>query len=324
MLLAGRNTLRWLRRQPTQPGDVVIAYQGGAYFLSCLYRWCRDRNVRMVVDITEWYSPRQLPGGRLSPAWWNSEISMRLICPAIGRMIVISSYLEQYYEARGCAVLRVPPLVDVQDPKWDTTGRITPEPSPLRLAYAGTPGRKDLLVNVFRGLAILRAQNVPVVFNLIGPTLEYLMETIPESAQWLAQLGEQVIFDGRVHQSEVPRRLMQSHFTVLLRPDKRYTRAGFPTKVVESLSAGVPVITNSTSDLSLCIQDGREGILLDDESPESFASGIRRLVALGPRAWHTMGLAARRRAESAFDYRTYIEPIRHFIFEAGHDSNGLT
>jgi glycosyltransferase involved in cell wall biosynthesis len=108
---------------------------------------------------------------------------------------------------------------------------------------------------------------------------------------------------------------MESHFTVLLRPDERYARAGFPTKVVESVAAGVPVITTRTDDASLYIQDGREGILLDSESPRAFASGVRRILALGPAAWSEMGEAARRLAVSSFDYRAHVEPIRRFVLE---------
>jgi glycosyltransferase involved in cell wall biosynthesis len=311
--LAGRNTLRWLAREATRPGDVVISYHGGTYFLWRLKRWCQARGLRLVLDCTEWYAPRQLPGGRMSPAWWDSEIRMRLLNPAVGRLMVISSYLERYYGSRRCAVLRVPPLIDLEDVKWASTGGAALAGAPLTLAYAGTPGRKDLLANVFRAMLALRAQSEAVILNLIGPTRESLVQTVPETALSLNLLGDQVVFHGRVPQSDVPRRLMSSHFTVLLRPDAQYTRAGFPTKVVESLGAGVPVITNPTGDLSLCIQDGAEGVLLDDDSPESLALGMRRLIALGPAAWLGMRLAARRRAESAFDYRRHIEQVGAFV-----------
>lgn len=317
-LFAGKNTLRWLMSQPIQPGDVIIAYHGGAWFLSRLWHWCQIRNLRLVLDLTEWYSPRQLPGGRLGPAWWDSEIGMRFVKPKAERIMAISSYLQRYYASKGCAVLRVPPLIDLQNPRWIPIGRTPPERAPLRLAYAGVPGRKDLLVNVLRGLATLREPDEAVVLNLFGPSRESLVQVVPESAHWLSLLGERVVFHGSVPQSDVPRRLMESHFTVLLRRDERYARAGFPTKIVESLGAGVPVITNPSSDLTLYIQDGKEGVLLADESSEAFASGVRRLMALGPATWLNMRAAARQRAEISFDYRRHIEPIRQFVLEVDH------
>ena len=70
-------------------------------------------------------------------------------------------------------------------------------------------------------------------------------------------------------------------FTVLLRPDARFAHAGFPTKLVESLSLGVPVLANVTSDISEYVRDGREGILLAGPTREAFAAGLRRALAIG-------------------------------------------
>lgn len=156
----------------------------------------------------------------------------------------------------------------------------------------------------------------------MGSTPASLLQSAPECARWLTQLGAHIVFHGHVPQSDVPRRLMESHFTVLLRPDERYARAGFPTKVVEGMTAGVPVITNRIGDISLFIQDGGEGVLFEDESPENFAAGVRRIIALGPAAWRAMDETARRRAASSFEYRTYIEPIRRFILEPDRNTNG--
>jgi glycosyltransferase involved in cell wall biosynthesis len=317
LMLAGRKTLRWIGSQTVRSGDVVIAYHGGPYFLSRLSRWCKQRGVRLILDCTEWYSPRQLPGSKLSPAWWGEEMAMRLVNPAVGRLMVVSSFLEQYYTARGCAVLRVPPLIDLRDRKWTVADRPDADFPPLRLAYAGTPGRKDLLLNIFRGLTLLKSDGIDVRLNLIGPTQASVMAVIPESRPLLHQLADSVVFHGQIPQSDVPSRLRESHFTVLLRPDERYAHAGFPTKVVESLSAGLPVIANPTSDLASCIRDGKDGILLENHSPASLAGGLRRLIALGPREWRIMGATARARAEELFDYRVHAERIARFTFGSG-------
>lgn len=320
MMSAGSNTLAWLNEQPTRPGDIVIAYEGGSYFINRLRRWCRLREVQLVLDCAEWYSPQQMRGGRASPAWWNSEISMRWVYPTVHRVIVISAYLEEYYASKGCRVLRVPPLIDLKDPKWapsvPTVNRELPTTT-LMLAYAGVPGRKDLLVNVLKGLEELRREGRPVILNLIGPSRESLERTVPKLDRCVTGLGDSIVFHGHVPQTEVPRRIMESDFTVLLRPDRRYSRAGYPTKVVESLAAGVPVITNRTSDLAMAIRDGIEGFLVDNESSNSFAAGVRRALEVGPAAWREMRLAAHQRAASMFDYRVYSERLNRFIFEEG-------
>jgi glycosyltransferase involved in cell wall biosynthesis len=227
--------------------------------------------------------------------------------------MVISSFLEDYYRRKGCRTLRVPPLVDLGDERWVQDPEAGPPPEGLHLAYAGTPGRKDLLLNVLRGLAGIGTANTPVLLNLFGPTRESLTRTLPECDDYLQRLGPRVIFHGRVPQEEVPRRIMSSHFSVLLRPDELYSRAGFPTKVAESLSAGVPVICNPCGDIADVIRDGRDGILLNDHTGEAFAAGVSRALAIGPAGWLQMRTHARERARVLFDYRSWVNPIHGFI-----------
>ena len=98
-----------------------------------------------------------------------------------------------------------------------------------------------------------------------------------------------MVFHGRVPQSMVPKCLAQMDFSVLLRPNARYAEAGFPTKLVESLSAGVPILANPTSDITQYVRDGREGVLLADHSPKAFAAGVERALAMPRDHWTDMG-----------------------------------
>ena len=65
-------------------------------------------------------------------------------------------------------------------------------------------------------------------------------------------------------------------FDVLLRySDLRYTKAGFPTKVVESLASATPVITNITSDLEMYLKDGENSVISEGYTAKKW----RRLSA---------------------------------------------
>ena len=62
---------------------------------------------------------------------------------------------------------------------------------------------------------------------------------------------------GRVPRPVVLQTLQETDFTVLIRDASlRYAKAGFPTKVVESLMSGTPVICNLSSDLDEYLVDG--------------------------------------------------------------------
>ena len=54
--------------------------------------------------------------------------------------------------------------------------------------------------------------------------------------------------------------------------------AGFPTKVVESMSLGVPVITTNTSDLAKYVIDGVNGYIVDIGGSQSVESRFTEIA----------------------------------------------
>jgi glycosyltransferase involved in cell wall biosynthesis len=315
-VFAGGNTLKWLHSKYLNDITAIIAYHGGSLFLLRLATFCRLRRIKLIVDCTEWYDPSHLVGGRFGLVRLDDEIRIRLINSWIDWLLPISSYLESYYSTKGCRVLRVPPLVDLTDSKWLISDNIVSSSQiRLRLAYAGTPGKKDLLGNALRGLSILKGEGVPVELHLIGPSLEDVVTCLGTDSAILDELGDAIIFHGRIPQSDVPRMLATCDFSVLLRPLERYAQAGFPTKLVESLAAGVPVITNPTSDIAEFVRDGIEGILLTDHSPAAFVAGVKRALTLSLAKKDAMRRNARLRAEASFDFRVFVEKLRSFIQE---------
>lgn len=311
----GKNTLQWLEAQELKKIHTVIAYGGGGtWFLTKLKALCSSKGVKLIIDSAEWYDPCNVPGGRFGLPYWDSEFRMRYINVSIGRLIVISSYLERYYLGKGCKVLRVPPLVDLDEARWRNPPlhRIVSDGT-LRIGYAGTPGKKDLLGNVLLGLWALRKVGVPLELHLIGPALEEVTACLGADASILNEIKNSLILHGKVPQALVPHLLAKMDFTVLLRPCERYAEAGFPTKLVESLAAGVPVIANPTSDIAEFVRDGKEGILLADHLPETFAAGVKRAFAMSREQMEFMRCSAKSCAELFFNFKNYSKQLGNFI-----------
>lgn len=102
-------------------------------------------------------------------------------------------------------------------------------------------------------------------------------------------------------------------FSILLRPDERFTRAGFSTKFVESLSLGVPVMANLTGDIGTYLTDGQEGIVLDAATPKACRDGILRLLSMPREQWLVMRGKARDRAVLSFAYEGYSSALCGFV-----------
>jgi glycosyltransferase involved in cell wall biosynthesis len=312
---SGQNTLRWIETLDLKNVKAIIVYHGGSWFLNRLSILCRQNGIKLIVDCTEWYAFGYLKGVRFGIPFFDNELRMRFFNVKADRMIVISSYLERYYLQRGCNVLRVPPLVDIKDDKWQFHRHPLTDGNTLKIVYAGTPGKKDLLGNVLRGLKSLREEGSEVKFHIVGPSRKEISECLGSDAPILDMMSDMLIFHGRIPQSDIPRLLATADYSVLLRPLERYAQAGFPTKLVESLAAGVPIIANPTSDIADYVRDGIEGILLADHSPAAFVDGVRRALTLPLVQKEAMRRNARLRAETSFDFRVFVEKLRSFIQE---------
>lgn len=311
-LTIGVGTLGWLRQYlKTNSVDAVISYHGGAAYLLLLKFFCWKKNIKLIVDCTEWYDANSLPGGKWGVAALESEVRMRFINPSVGQLIVISEFLSNFYKNKKCRVLLMPPTVDLADSKWNVERRIsTPE---LKLVYAGVPGKKDILSLVLLSLDTLREEGHQITIDLVGPSEEEVLACIDGDEKLLRRLQAQIIFHGRVDQSAVPLILKQADFSVLFRPRRRSSDAGFSTKLVESLAVGVPIIANVTGDIAIYIKDGREGVLVNDESGDSILAGIRRALDMKKRGLSEMHVAAKKCAEIYFNYDIYCSRLQEFI-----------
>jgi len=207
---------------------------------------------------------------------------MRVLNPIIKNTIVISKFLKKYYLSKDCNVLLIPPTVDLGNNKWNFIDNKTEDEfsDGVRLVYAGIPGKKDVLYSVILAIKVLRDQGVNIYLDLIGPSRNDVLRCIEGNESLLVGVEKYLNIRGRVDQSIVPSLLKEADFSVLLRPPRRSSNAGFSTKLVESMASGVPVIVNLTGDIGDYVRDGVEGIVVDDESVDSFLSGVQKILSL--------------------------------------------
>jgi glycosyltransferase involved in cell wall biosynthesis len=300
-LFSGYRTVKWLEKLLPKP-DVVLMFGGYSLYAIAILPWCKRNDVPLIVDIVEWFEPSHLPGGRWSPFRLNIEMALRHFYARAGNIISISWYLEQYYQNKGCRTLRIPPTLDVASIFARTTA---PSLGPLNLAYTGVPGKKDLLNNVLESVMCLDSSGKIVTLTVAGPTPDEIIQLPAMSTRGITKLPDCVRALGRVSREEALNIVRQADFSVLLRPQLRYANAGFPTKIPESLSVGTPVMCNLTSDLGEHISD----------TSEAFTEALIRALALTPLQRQEMRLAARKQAESSFDFRNYTNSLSNFLDE---------
>jgi glycosyltransferase involved in cell wall biosynthesis len=288
--------------------ECIIYYGVSSRILLPLMIFSRLKNKKIIVDVVEWYDYSHVPFGRFGPLALDVHLSMTKLIPISDGIISISSYLEKYFRKKNCIVIRVPILIE-QDNELDSgkTCLCLESGTRINLIYAGYAGKKESLGNLIQALRVLNNSKWIFVFHILGMT--------EKEVKWLYgdNLEQYIIAYGKVNRITVQQFLSQADFSVLFRPDKRFANAGFPTKFTESLSAGLPVIANLTSDLHLYLKDSYNGFIAENDTIESIIKVLKRISILDRNSIQALKLNAKASAIENFDYKLFSSKFDTFL-----------
>lgn len=281
-------------------------------FLFCK-RFCKEKNIPLIHDCVEWYSPEEFKRGEKDRAYRSkNKLNTEIIDNAFS-VIAISSFLENHFKNKGIHTLRLPILCDVA-----ASEKVKENRQKLTLFYAGSPGKKDLVGNVLEAAKLLtqeEREKLEVVF--VGTTKAHLVNVCGISEDTISACSDVLKLTGRVSRAEVLNKMDAADFTILVRDASlRFAKAGFPSKVVESLSNATPILCNYSSDLELYLHDGDNALIAEDHTPEALVKTIRKALALTLEEKSQMSKNALESAKKYFDYRNYSEALKTFFKDA--------
>ena len=305
----GQKTINWLNLLATKPVAIIL-YAGYTPYLLRLIPWCRARGIPMAFDAVEWYSPERVPGGRFGPYRVSFEWAMRRGCVKCRNIISISSYIHEFYKQKGCNTIQVPPTLDT---KRIANMHKRVRNNILRIGYTGSPGRKDLLNIALKAFLKVRESGGEIEFFIAGLDSEELISFPCFEEFGIKTMPSGIFALGRLSHEDALRIVSECDFTVLLRPYIIDTKAGFPTKVVESLAVGTPVICNLTSDLGDHIFHGKTGLICREPNVEACEKAFRDALKLTNGQLRFMREQSAYHAKQTFDYRNYIPSFANFV-----------
>ena len=280
------------RKEP----DFVFLYNYPAVAQERVISFCRRHGIKTVGDITEWYRPKSLP--KRIDTWYRMRFSNR----HLNGIIAISRYLAEYY--KGQRVIQLPPLVDKQEDKW----QIKPTPrhnDRIHLVYIGTGSIKDRLDKIINGICKVGSERYQL--DVIGINSDQF-NTIYKQSLDLSSLN--VVFHGRLPHQEALNYLVNADFQVFFRDFIRVNNAGFPTKFVESMSAGIPVITNRISNIDDYVKNGVNSFMIEHPEDDEICEVLKKVSALSKEEIDCIKDNCLR---DEFDYRNYCEVLNGFM-----------
>lgn len=246
--------------------DIVILYGSPSSFIVALLLTllCKRENIKVISDCVDWLS-----GGSGSvffrfAKWIDTEIHKRLINSMADGVIVVSTFLRDYYVSKRCKTIIIPPLsMGVLDDRVSTSS--CGHSDVINLVYAGNPfpltrrlksveaikDRLDVAIEI-----LYRVKQVKFKFNIYGISKEQYLSVIPNHISIINELGDVVEFHGQRSNAEVKNKIFESDYFFLVRDKNKMNDAGFPSKISEAIGLGTPVICTDTSDLKNYLEEG--------------------------------------------------------------------
>ena len=301
----------------------IIAYNLPSLLLQKLKIFSKRNRLALFTDSTEWYDIKKKGNSLFKYLIRRLDvfIRMRVIQPRLDGVIAVSRYLYTYYANRGTNVIQVPPLVDLEDRKWaDNISNSNNNNGILQIMYAGRPfslykepSYKDRIDLIILALYELKKDGIPFFMHIIGVQKDEVQRNFPNLEVMINELGSSISFYGKVSHTRVIQILKRSDYSLFLRYNTRSVKAGFPTKFVESVSCGTPVLTNRISNVGDYLSEGVNGFFVDIASVQTIKESLKIPFSLN-RAQLDQ-LKENCRTSNMFDYRKFIKSFKGFIEE---------
>jgi colanic acid biosynthesis glycosyl transferase WcaI len=294
----------------TGPADVVIAETPPLFTAAAGVLYAARKRAAYVVNVADRWPASAVELGALrnrraiaaatALERWVYRRADLITAPTAG----IVDALARVEEAAG-KVRRVWPVVDLT--------RFDPRPpdgrGPLRLLYAGTVG-------LAHGLDVLIQAS-----RLAGP--EVVQTTIAgdgaDAGRIRAIISERRVANvrmlGALAAERIPELYRESDASVVLLRDLPIFAGALPTKMLEAMAAGRPLLLSARGESAQLLEHARAGIVVAPGDPAALAEACGRLRS-DPLLRRALGAAGRAFAEERFGAPRAIERWSHQLSEA--------
>lgn len=278
---------------------------------------CKKYQLPIIGESCEWYDSSTWKYGAFDPHNIAFQLAHKLWYTRWDAVVSITNLLDDYYTGCGVPSVVVPTILDVRGsiPRLATDA----DSRDVNLLFAGSfGGTKDGIAPMAEAaLECVEARSArKVVINVLGPSAEQVRDALGNELYESASAAGVLVVHPRVSQEKVVDYWRWADYGLFLRPHRRSSDAGFPTKLGEGMAVGTPFITNKTGDIPHYVRNGRNGFLLEGSTKEECNAVVDTLLAMSDGDHAALRLAARRCAERSFDYRVYRERMAALVLEA--------
>ena len=298
--------------------DIIILYELNSIVVEERIRaYCKKHNIRLIIEVTEWMEVENRKEIATRGIVWQKDIQKRYIDKRCGNIIAISEFLYEHYRNQGCNVIKLPPLVyDFADKDQIFRDRDVVKLHQVKLVFAGTTDFKDYLEPMLKAIRQINNNEIKIIFDVVGPSPDAIESMLECSSP--TQYG--INCYGRLSHENTLSIVRKADFSVLMRENKRYAKAGVSTKFVEAMSLAVPSICTAVGGTDAFVSDGVDGILIKDNSVHEVLDKLVQIVNMDSSKILQMKLNALNTAKQVFSEGQYYNIAKCFLEGEGFDS----
>lgn len=298
--------------------DIIILYELNSIVVEERIRaYCEKHNIRLIIEVTEWMEVENRKEIATRGIVWQKDIQKRYIDKRCGNIIAISEFLYEHYRNQGCNVIRLPPLVyDFADKDQVFRDRDAVKLRQVKLVFAGTTDFKDYLEPMLKAIRKINNNEIKIIFDVVGPSPDAIESMLECSRP--TQYG--INCYGHLSHENTLSIVRKADFSVLMRENKRYAKAGVSTKFVEAMSLAVPSICTAVGGTDAFVTDGVDGVLIKDNSVHEVLDKLVQITNMDSSKILQMKLNALNTAKQVFSEGQYYNVAKCFLEGEGFDS----
>lgn len=276
-----------------------------------LYKHFKKQNTKFYLAMTERYSQEEFAKMTImnkinirNNHYFADEFANKDF-----KVICISKYLEGLYKEREMEAIRIPFVFD----KGFYPDQPKSEHYTLNFMYSGIPLKKDALALSLEGFGLLSDEQLQCLrIHLVGVNEDWVKANVSEET--FMKITNSLICYGIQSHDFVIEKFKEMDFTFLMRdPELIFTKAGFPTKVSESLHNKTPVVCNITSDLGDYLDDGVNSLIVKDYTAETFKNAIQSALKLNKNRLINMSEQAYKTAQEKLSLEAFENEFVDFV-----------
>ena len=196
--------------------------------------------------------------------WYSNRLSK--YCSGI---MVISNKLLIKYKPTEVPIIKLYNSVESRQVNFDIE-----RPNNFHLFYSGTFAPKDGVKELIQAVIVLNKKRSDVHLDLVGKgDGQYFKDCIEMTRNY-----ECISYHGFLPESEMISLLERSHILCVTRSNCAFANFGFPFKLAEYLSFGLPVLTTTVSDIPELLSDGETAFFAEPGNINSIAMKIESII----------------------------------------------